>query len=146
MRRQRLAHFSSTFGVKEQRCLWLVQQKMKHLNYTFQNCKPFRNWLNHYGEIMTRTVTKNEHIYAICCRPEIVGDVISGWNVKTVERYVVVNLEVASSSSSQDISKNHFVMAEAADIDDSIKWQRCCVSLWKLTDHENEMPPTAGRN
>ena len=43
-----------------------------------------------------------------------------GRNVKTTEELVVVNFEVASSSSFQDVPKNiHFV---TADINDSIMW------------------------
>ena len=41
-------------------------------------------------------MTQNEHIYAICCRLEVVGDVISGENLKTIEGYVVLNFRVAS--------------------------------------------------
>ena len=40
-----------------------------------------------------------EHVYAICCRPEVAGDVISGENVKTVDGYAVLNFEAASVSS-----------------------------------------------
>ena len=42
---------------------------------------------------------QNEHVYAILCRPETAGDVISGGNVKTVEGYIVLNFEAASISS-----------------------------------------------
>ena len=73
-------------------------------------------------------MTQNEHVYAICCRQEVAGDVISGENVKTIEGYAVVNFEVTSFSSFQDI-KNHFVTATEADIDDSIKRKRVHVSL-----------------
>ena len=64
----------------------------------------------------------NLHVCTICCRPEIVYDVISDRNVKTIERYHSVNFEVASSNSFRDIKKNPFVTAAeaAADIDDSI--------------------------
>ena len=48
-------------------------------------------------------MTQNEHVYEICCRPEVVGDGISGENVKTIEGYAVLNFEVASSSSFQYI-------------------------------------------
>ena len=48
-------------------------------------------------------MTRNERIRAICCRLELDGDVISGRNVKTIEDYVVVKFEVASSSSFQYI-------------------------------------------
>ena len=48
-------------------------------------------------------MTQNEHVYAICCRPEEGGDVILGQHVKTLEGYIVVNFEVASSRSFRDI-------------------------------------------
>ena len=32
---------------------------------------------------------QNEHVYAICCPPEVDNDVISGLNVKTLEGYDV---------------------------------------------------------
>ena len=73
-------------------------------------------------------MTQNLHVCTICCRPEVVYDVISGRNVKTFERYLVINFEVASSNSFRDIlKKNHFVTA--ADIDDSIKRKPFRVSL-----------------
>ena len=49
-----------------------------------------------------------EHVYAICCRPAVAGDVISGDDVKTVEGYAMLNLEVASFSSFRDIKKISF--------------------------------------
>ena len=45
--------------------------------------------------------------------------------MKTVERYTVLNFEVARFSSFRDVPKNHFV---TADIDDSIKRKRIRVS------------------
>ena len=39
------------------------------------------------------------HVYAICCRPEVASDVISGENAKTIEGYAVLNFEIASLSS-----------------------------------------------
>ena len=50
-------------------------------------------------------MTQNEHVYAVCCPPEVDDDVIFSRNVKTFEGYVVVNFEVASSSSFWDIPK-----------------------------------------
>ena len=49
-------------------------------------------------------------------------------NVKIIECYKVVNFEVDSYNSFQDIPKNHFVAAKA-DIEDSIKRKRFRVSL-----------------
>ena len=50
-------------------------------------------------------MTKSEHVYAICCRPEVAGDVISGEDVKTIESYGVLNFEVPSFSGFRDIKK-----------------------------------------
>ena len=44
-------------------------------------------------------MTQNEHVYEICCGPEVAGGVISGGNVKTIEGYAVLNFETASISS-----------------------------------------------
>ena len=76
---------------------------------------------------------QNQHVYAICCRPEVVNDVISCRNVKTLDDYVVLNFEVASSKTFRDIhKKTNFVTTEAAaDIDDSIRRKRIRVSLKK---------------
>ena len=50
-------------------------------------------------------MTQDEHVYAICCRPEVPGDVMSSENVNTMESYAVLCVEVASFSSSRDIQK-----------------------------------------
>ena len=39
---------------------------------------------------------QNELVYAICCWPEVAGDVISAENVKIIEGYAVLNFEAAS--------------------------------------------------
>ena len=50
-------------------------------------------------------MTQNLHVCAICFRPEVVYEVISGRNIKTLEGYLVVNLEVAISNSFRDMKK-----------------------------------------
>ena len=72
-------------------------------------------------------MTPNE-IYAICCRREVAGDVISGENVKTIKGYTVSNIEVASFNSFWDIPKNNNFLT-AAYINDSIKQKRFHASL-----------------
>ena len=72
-------------------------------------------------------MTQNLHVCTICCRPEVVYDVISSRS--TVSVFHVVNFEAASSNSFRDMKKNHFVTAETVDIDDSIKQKRFRVSL-----------------
>ena len=63
---------------------------------------------------------QNEHVYAISCRPEVAGDVISGENVKTIAGYTVLNSKLLASVVSKIFKKKHFVTA-AADVDDNIK-------------------------
>ena len=77
-------------------------------------------------------MTHHQHVYAICCRPEVAGDVISGGNVKTIEGYTGLNFEVSGFSSFRDIKKNHFVTAAEVDIYDSTKRKRIRVSLKNL--------------
>ena len=50
-------------------------------------------------------MTKSEHVYAICCRPEVAGDVISGENVKTSRGYAVLNFEDVIFNNFRDIKK-----------------------------------------
>ena len=54
-------------------------------------------------------MTQNEHVYAIFCRPEVAGDVISGVNVKTVEGYVAFNFEATCLSSFRANQNRPFV-------------------------------------
>ena len=79
-------------------------------------------------------MTQNEHAYAICCRLEAAGDVISFKNVTTSKRYALLNFEVANWSTVRDIKENHFATAEAAAavIDDGTNRKRIRVSLKKL--------------
>ena len=41
-------------------------------------------------------MTKNEHVYALCCRLEVAGDAISTENVKTTEGYAFLHFEAAN--------------------------------------------------
>ena len=75
-------------------------------------------------------MTQKLHVCTIYFRPEVVYDIISGRNVKTVDGYLVINFEVASSNSFRDFQKkNNFVTQAEAYIDDSIKRKRFRVSL-----------------
>ena len=58
---------------------------------------------------------QNEHVYAICCRTEVDDDVISVLSVKTIEDYIVIHFEVASSSSFRDFPKRLFCDGEVGD-------------------------------
>ena len=71
-------------------------------------------------------MTQNIQVCTIVLPIEVVYDIISGRDVRTMEGYLVINFEVASSNCFRDIPKNHFVTAAdaakaAADTDDRIK-------------------------
>ena len=95
-----------------------------------------------------QNVAQNEHFYATCCQPEVDGDVMSGWKVKTIEGFVLVNFEAASSGTLWDINKNYFVtVAAEAYIDDSInrkhfvslKKYSTKTSIWFSTNNEYDV-------
>ena len=81
---------------------------MKPLNHSFHNCKLFQNRLNSYREIDSN-LTQNEHVYAICCRAEVAGEVNSDENVKTIEGYALLNFEAVSISNFQENQYQPFV-------------------------------------
>ena len=66
--------------------------------------RPF-HYLNILEIDWTVEKSRFEHFYAIFFRPEVDNDVISRRNVRTFEAYIVLNFEVASSSSFRDIPK-----------------------------------------
>ena len=79
---------------------------MKHLCHSLQNFLAF-------SKSVESLSTDNEYVYAICCRREKGNDVIYDRNVKAILGYIVVNFEVASSSSFRDFPERLFCDAEA---------------------------------
>ena len=73
-------------------------------------------------------MTINLHVCTICLRPEAVYDVISGRNIKTIERYHAANFRVASSNTFRGEAA-----AAEADMDDSIKLKLFRISLNNTT-------------
>ena len=53
-------------------------------------------------------MTQNEDVYAICSRPEVAGDVISGDNVKNTKGYALLNFKIASIRSFRENHKQPF--------------------------------------
>ena len=53
-------------------------------------------------------MTQNEHVYAICCQPEVAGDVISTENEKTMKGDAVLNFKVALTLTISDILLKSF--------------------------------------
>ena len=79
-------------------------------------------------------MTQNEHVCAICCRPELDCYVVSGRNIKTVVDYVVVNFKAATSSSFRDIKtlfRDDGGGGGGGRHGDSIKRKRIRISLEK---------------
>ena len=105
-------------GVKEQKCLKGYTRRNEALESQFPKLQTFSESVETLSRNRDPNLTQNGHVYAIWCRPEAAGDVISGGNVNTIESYAGLNFEIASFSSFQDIKKKHFVTA-AADIDDN---------------------------
>ena len=94
--------------VKEQKCLTAYRRG----NEVLESQSTKLNFLNFFSESVEpssrnrdQNMTKNQHVYAICCRPEVAGDAFAGANVKTIEGYPVANFAVASSNSFRDIKK-----------------------------------------
>ena len=98
------------FGVKEQKCLTdyiggneALESQFPKLNTFSESVEP----LSRHGD---PNLTQNEHIYAICCRPEIAGDNIYGANFKIIEGYAVLNLEALSFSSFRENQNQPFYL------------------------------------
>ena len=53
-------------------------------------------------------MTNNEHVCAICCRPETAIGVIYCQPVKTIKGYVLINFLTFSSSCFEDIKTKSF--------------------------------------
>ena len=53
-------------------------------------------------------ITQNEHVYAICSRPEVAGDVISSENVRAIEGYALLEFELASISGFRENQNQPF--------------------------------------
>ena len=68
------------------------------MNRSFQNCKTFSESIEPLPRNRDPNITQNEHFNAICSRPEVAGDVISGNDVMTVEGYALLKFEAANIS------------------------------------------------
>ena len=55
-------------------------------------------------------MTTNDHVYVICCRPEVAIEVISGANVQTIECYESLNFEAASIGSFRENQNQPFAL------------------------------------
>ena len=98
-RGRRQAHLSPIFGVKEQSCLIDYTRINEALELQFPKLQIVSESVETLSRNRDPNLTKTEHVYAICCRPEAAGDAITGGNLKTIEGYVVLNFETVSISS-----------------------------------------------
>ena len=95
----KIAIYVMRFGTNKQKCLMAYNKRMTRFNNPFQIGKPFRNRLNRYREIATRTWSKmNTFMRFVPTGPEVDGDVVSGRNGKTIDGLDDVKFEVANSS------------------------------------------------
>ena len=74
----------------------VIQEQMKPLNHSIQDCKHFQNLLKNYREFATRTWPKVNRFLRFSSWAEAAVDIISIGNVETTEGYVVLNFETAS--------------------------------------------------
>ena len=90
-----------------------LQERNEALESLFQKLQTISESVEPLSRNRHPNITQNEHVCAICCRPEVSGDVISNKNIKTIEGYDVLNFEVASSTSFIAIQNNNFVTTAA---------------------------------
>ena len=94
---------SPIFGVKEQKCLIVCLRRNEALELQFGKLLTSSESVEPLSRNRDQNMTQNLHVCTICNQPEVVYAVISGKNVKTIEGYLVVNVEVASYNSLRDI-------------------------------------------
>ena len=68
-------------------------------------------------------MTQNEHVYSICCRPEVAGNVISHEAVKTIECYTVLNFGVATTIALRENAFAFRLKMFLKKITLTIRWQ-----------------------
>ena len=90
---------SPIFWVKEQKCLIGYTTGNEPLESQFPKLQTFSESVEPLSRNRNPNMTKNEHVYATCCRPEVAGDAIFGENILTIKGYASLNFEVASISS-----------------------------------------------
>ena len=93
-------YLSQNSGFRIKSIKRLSQRKSEHLNRPF---KSYPVYIFEFGEQASRNpelnTIHNQHICAICRRPEVASDVLSDENVKAIHGYLLVNFMIASSSS-----------------------------------------------
>ena len=87
------------FWAKEQKCQIGYITRNKALESLFPKLYTISKSVEPLARNSDPNMTQNEHVYVICCRPDVADDVISGGNVKSTENYVVLNFEAARFSS-----------------------------------------------
>ena len=96
-------------GGKEQTCLIAYTRGNEALESQFPKLQTF----SESGERLSRhrdpNLMHHKRAYAIFCRPEVAGDVISSANAKTMKGYAAVSFKAASISSfRKKIKTSHF--------------------------------------
>ena len=77
-----------------------LQKGNEALELPFPKLYTFSKYFEPLSRNRDPNVTQNEHLYAICCRPEEVDDVIYCDDAETFQKYVCINLSVVGAISS----------------------------------------------
>ena len=107
-RGRRQGHLSPIFWVKEQKRLIGCRRNNEALESQFPKLQTFSESAEPLSRNHDPNMTQSLHVYTICFQPQVVYDVISGRNVKTIDGYPVVIFELASSNGFRDIPKKSF--------------------------------------
>ena len=115
MRRQRLVHLSSIFRLIEQTCLIGKRPRIKTVESCFSELYKTVNLFEIDRAVVEKSRPehdKNEYFYAIRCRSEVAGEVISCESIKTREGHDLLNFEAVSLVASEKITFSHLRNAE----------------------------------
>ena len=77
MRRRRQIHLSPIAGAKERKCLMDYSTGNEALERAFPKLKTFSKSFEPLSRNRDPNTTQIEHVYAICCGPEVADTVIS---------------------------------------------------------------------
>ena len=77
------------FAVKEEKFQIVFSSGNEALESQFPTLQTFWESVESLSRNRDPNLIQNEHVYAVCCRPDVAGDVISGENIQTIECYAL---------------------------------------------------------
>ena len=102
----------SHFRGQEQKCQIGCTRENEALESQFPKLLTFSEYVESLSRNHDPKVTQNLHVFAICCRPEIDNDVISGVAVDNVGMDVPIKFGDSGSNRFRDIRGADFVTYE----------------------------------